>query len=66
MRLAATNVGDGAWMHHLIRVTRGVLGLAIVGPKPTCGVPLGRIDVAAANAQIAIECMGVRGQLLYV
>src|SRR5215510_14413748 len=68
VRLAATNVGDGAWMHHCIcrRGLRSVNPLTIDGPIVTCGVPKGRINGLAANAQVASECMRVSGQLLNV
>jgi hypothetical protein len=66
MRLAATNVGDGAGMHHLISLARRVHRLAIIGPEGTCGVPKGCINVAATNAQIAGKRVRVLGQLTYV
>src|SRR6185369_5567876 len=66
MRLAATNVGDGAWVHHIIKRVGGVLVLAIVGPVVTCGIAKGRINGSAANAHVAGECMRVSGQLLNV
>jgi hypothetical protein len=66
MRLAATNVGDGSWMHRCIWCGRGVLRFAIVGPKVSGGVAKGRVNGSAANTQIATECMRVLWQLLYV
>src|ERR1051325_604429 len=68
MRLAATNVGDCAWMHHCIcrRGLRSVNSLTIVGPVGTCRVPKGCINGLSTNAQIASECMRVRRQLLNV
>ena len=66
MRLAATDVGDGARMYRSICLARGVLGLAIVGPEITGRVSKGGIDDTAADAQVAIECMRVFGQLLDV
>src|SRR6185369_9771103 len=55
VRLAATNVGDGAGMHRLIWRARGVLRLAVVGPVVSSGISQGCIDDSATNAQIAVE-----------
>src|SRR6185295_9774299 len=59
MRLAATNVGDGGWMHYCIcrRGRRSVIRLTIVGPVGTCRVPKGCINGLATNTQVAGECM---------
>jgi hypothetical protein len=66
VRLATTDVGDGAGMHYGVRLGRRILRLAIVGPVVSGRLAQGCINGRAANAQITGERMGMRGQLLDV
>ena len=66
MRLAATYVGDRAWMHRSIRGAGGVLSLAIVGPVVICRISQGRINDLASDAQVISERMRVLRQLLNI